>query len=154
MKAITLWQPWATLVALGYKQYETRHWNTNYRGQIAIHAAKRPVKQAELAAIAHSSQDSISFDELRNIEYPLGAVVCTAQLVSCDRMFYGTGFSSVKLQGHIDIHTVSEQEKSVGLWQHGRFAWRLDDVVKLERPVYCKGFQGLWNLSAEVFAYV
>lgn len=42
MKAISLWQPWASLIAAGVKSIETRGWPTNYRGQIAIHAAKRP----------------------------------------------------------------------------------------------------------------
>lgn len=39
MKAITIWQPWASLIACGVKQYETRSWPTKYRGPIAIHAA-------------------------------------------------------------------------------------------------------------------
>ena len=43
MKAITIWQPWASLLASGRKRYETRSWATTYRGPIAIHAAKRPV---------------------------------------------------------------------------------------------------------------
>lgn len=38
MKAITLMQPWATLVAIGAKRLETRSWSTNYRGPLAIHA--------------------------------------------------------------------------------------------------------------------
>lgn len=41
MKALTLWQPWASLVALGIKTIETRSWSTQYRGPLAIHAAKR-----------------------------------------------------------------------------------------------------------------
>ena len=45
MKAITIWQPWAFLLAMGAKQYETRSWETAYRGPIAIHAAKRPVRR-------------------------------------------------------------------------------------------------------------
>jgi hypothetical protein len=40
IKAISLWQPWASLMALGLKRHETRHWPTAYRGPIAIHAAK------------------------------------------------------------------------------------------------------------------
>lgn len=43
MKAITLWQPWASLLACGAKGYETRSWATSYRGQIAIHAAKKDI---------------------------------------------------------------------------------------------------------------
>src|SRR3954451_22243677 len=38
--ALTLTQPWATLVAIGAKQIETRSWGTSYRGWLAIHAAK------------------------------------------------------------------------------------------------------------------
>lgn len=41
MKAISLWQPWATLVAIDAKRFETRSWKTNYRGLLAIHAAKK-----------------------------------------------------------------------------------------------------------------
>jgi hypothetical protein len=41
MKALTLWQPWASLIALGAKTIETRSWSTKYRGPLAIHAAKR-----------------------------------------------------------------------------------------------------------------
>ncbi|MBP0020973.1 MAG: ASCH domain-containing protein, partial [Cyanobacteria bacterium SBLK] len=31
-KAISLWQPWASLIAMGRKKFETRHWSTDYRG--------------------------------------------------------------------------------------------------------------------------
>jgi len=41
MKAISIRQPWAGLIALGIKDIEIRSWNTNYRGPILIHAAKK-----------------------------------------------------------------------------------------------------------------
>lgn len=41
MKAITVIQPWATLLATGKKHIETRSWKTNYRGEILIHAGKK-----------------------------------------------------------------------------------------------------------------
>ena len=40
MKALSLTQPWASLVVIGAKCYETRSWATNYRGPLAIHASK------------------------------------------------------------------------------------------------------------------
>jgi len=53
MKALSLWQPWATLVAMEEKRIETRCWKTDYRGELAIHATmKRPPKW--LGASAHS----------------------------------------------------------------------------------------------------
>lgn len=45
MKAITIWQPWASLIACGAKQYKTGSWATSYRGPIAIHAAAVKVPQ-------------------------------------------------------------------------------------------------------------
>jgi activating signal cointegrator 1 len=39
MKVLSLWQPWASLVAHGLKKIETRGWDaTPYRGPLAIHA--------------------------------------------------------------------------------------------------------------------
>lgn len=38
MKALTLHQPWASLIAVGVKRIETRSWSTSYRGPLAIHA--------------------------------------------------------------------------------------------------------------------
>ena len=40
MKAITVWQPWATLLATGQKHTKHGHGKTSYRGEILIHAAK------------------------------------------------------------------------------------------------------------------
>lgn len=42
MKALTIIQPWATLIASGHKMNETRSWKTNYRGEVLIHAGNLP----------------------------------------------------------------------------------------------------------------
>ena len=52
MKALTIWQPWASLLVSGQKKYETRSWATTYRGPIAIHAAMRPVRRTIDALVA------------------------------------------------------------------------------------------------------
>lgn len=39
MRCLSLWQPWATLVAIGAKHFETRSWLCHYRGPLAIHAS-------------------------------------------------------------------------------------------------------------------
>ncbi|MBP0015307.1 MAG: ASCH domain-containing protein [Roseofilum sp. SID3] len=41
--ALSVWQPWASLIAQGHKEYETRNWATNYRGEILICAAKKRI---------------------------------------------------------------------------------------------------------------
>jgi hypothetical protein len=47
-RVLSLWQPWASLVALGVKTIETRSWSTKYRGPLAIHAAARKPTKADL----------------------------------------------------------------------------------------------------------
>lgn len=41
MKAISLWQPWASLWMAGRKRFETRHWETKHRGALANAISKR-----------------------------------------------------------------------------------------------------------------
>jgi hypothetical protein len=40
MKALSIRQPWAWLIAAGYKDIENRTWRTKFRGRIYIHASK------------------------------------------------------------------------------------------------------------------
>ena len=71
MKAITLKQPWATLIAKGYKEYEFRTWKTKYRGEILIHSGKVIDKKA-----------MARFEDL-NLEYPIGCIIAKANLTDC-----------------------------------------------------------------------
>ena len=83
MKAITIWQPWASLLACGGKRFETRSWATSYRGPIAIHAAKKDVFDA-LALIPVPV--ALEMKKLIGAEWkdlPTGAVIATATLIGC-----------------------------------------------------------------------
>ena len=42
MKALSLKQPWANLVAEGKKTIETRKWSTKYRGDLVICSSRKP----------------------------------------------------------------------------------------------------------------
>ena len=71
MKAITIKQPWATLIAEGYKEYEFRTWRTKYRGDILIHAGKGIDKKA-MERFKHL-----------NLEYPTGQIIAKARITDC-----------------------------------------------------------------------
>lgn len=71
MKVITIKQPWATLIAKGYKEYEFRTWKTKYRGEILIHAGKGIDKKA-----------MARFENLK-LEYPIGCIITKAQITDC-----------------------------------------------------------------------
>lgn len=71
MKVITIKQPWATLIAKGYKEYEFRTWKTKYRGEILIHAGKGIDKKA-----------MARFENLK-LEYLIGCIIAKAQITDC-----------------------------------------------------------------------
>ena len=71
MKVITIKQPWATLIAKGYKEYEFRTWKTKYRGDILIHAGKGIEKEA-----------MTRFENLK-LEYPRGCIIAKAKVTDC-----------------------------------------------------------------------
>lgn len=153
MMAISLWQPWAWLVACGAKSCETRSWPTKYRGPIAIHAAKRFIG-LEMLKILQSPdwvhwlrvarEHGVPVDESRRL---LG--------------FGGLARGKIVAVAHLDdvvqinplTKPLSYQEVAFGDYTTGRFRWDLRDVHALKEPIPCRGRQGLWRLdSAETAA--
>lgn len=107
-KMLTLWQPWASLIAVGEKWIETRSWSTPYRGALAIHAASRERRVSKFGAVpdgAVTAADEYTHDHgicccghdaLKCLRFglcslPLGAVVATADLVDVVPMVSWTG---------------------------------------------------------------
>ncbi len=127
MKAITLWEPWASLIAVGAKHYETRSWYTQYKGEIAIHAAK--IEKYPPTGV-RAVMKEVGLDPL-TLSY--GKIVCVAEIIDCVEM---------------DSLLISQQtlmEAAVGGWAIGRYAWRLENVRRLQTPIPATGSQGFWN---------
>lgn len=160
MKALTLTQPWATLVAIGAKQIETRSWATNYRGPLAIHAAAGYGKggmrsHKELCGTepfcsvlnAACERHYAPWSGLREIvEHPFmptGAIVATCELVCCKTITLSAWYGWHGVAGR--DWEMTEQEKAFGDYTPGRYAWLLANVKALPEPIPCKGALGLWN---------
>lgn len=125
MKVITIKQPWASLIAAGYKRYEFRTWNTKYRGDILIHAGKGIDKEA-----------MERFKEY-NLEYPSGCIIAKAKLT--DSIFVDEEF----------INTVGPTNPLVYRGIMTRTNWKgygfkLENVQKIE-PIYINGKLSLWD---------
>ena len=152
MKIITLWQPWASLIALGLKQFETRSWATAYRGPLAIHAAKRKMSRADIHALLEAYKIARWHDEqqIRPEDIPLGAIVAKCNLTDCLYMV-DTRLADPRLSmgGRTCIETKSRLERAVGCWSHGRYAWKLDSIRQIE-PIPFKGRQGLRDLPIAI----
>ena len=71
MKALTVKEPWASLIINGYKEYEFRSWKTNYRGRILIHAGLTLEKDV-----------SKKFKDY-NLNYGKGEIIGEATLTDC-----------------------------------------------------------------------
>lgn len=132
MKALTIQQPWASMIASGEKWVENRTWRTNYRGPMAIHAGlgSKYLKKKELA------------------DYDTGSVVAVAWLSASFNLSIAKSldWSGSRQEGcsytfgEIIAHKYSE----------GPVCWVLEAVTKLSKPIPCKGAQGLWVLPAEI----
>lgn len=134
--AVTVWQPHATLIMLGAKQHETRHWPAPRRiigERIAIHAGKATTT-LELA------EDEPFRRVLGGRELPMGALLGTVVVAA----------SIVMDPAFID--GLSDQERAFGHFAPGRHAWRLEEPHLLYQPRPWKGAQGVWSLEAGVVA--
>jgi hypothetical protein len=145
MKAITIHQPWATLIALGAKKMETRSWLTKHRDPLAIHAGKKIDREAcEREPIKSTlSAHGYTADNL-----PTGAVVATCRIEECwevSRCLRGDVVLEKDGGNTMREDPIGKKEESFGWYDDGRYAWEMTDINKLSEPIPAKGQQGLWN---------
>lgn len=142
IKALTLWQPWASLMALEHKKIETRSWKTNYRGLLAIHAAKRKMGTDEkellrMAVMGAGIDIGIKYDD-----YPFGEIVAVVDVINISRIDSHSSFYNMMF----DIYG-GKHESLFGNYAIGRYAWITKIVYAVNDgenyPV--QGHQGLWN---------
>lgn len=148
MKAITLWQPWASLLACGAKEFETRSWPTAYRGPIAIHAAAKTPSSiwADIEHIIDSVRATLGI--LDPDDLPRGAIIATAELINCYRMGIDPQTHRVALYdsfGNFKSISICEKETLFGDWTPGRYAWEFASMQLLPESMPAKGGQRLWN---------
>lgn len=129
MKAITLWEPWASAMALGKKGIETRHWLTAYRGDLAICSAKRRMTAEDLDSM------EIVVEPPNGYIIPYGCCVCVVELFDC----IPTPLAI--------LHGISDTEYMLGDYTPGRWAWLTRNRRRLRTPVPIVGRQALWNLD-------
>jgi len=124
MKVITLKQPWASLVACGYKKYEFRSWKTNYRGKILIHAG-----------LGEDKKYMEKFAYL-NLTYPKSKIVGEVEIIDC-----------IKLDDEINDKITKENPLIYGHKENRiGYAWVLDNNKKIDDDRVIKGKLGIWNL--------
>lgn len=141
MRAISLWQPWSsacvTLTPWGVaiKGIETRHWSTNYRGPLAIHAAKRwDADQRQFWL----SEWNMPANELMPFCLPLGMIVGTVDLIDVIP-------TELLLDSGLD-----PRERDWGNYGPGRFGWLFHNPRRLSKPIPWRGGRSFFSVPDEI----
>lgn len=167
MKAITLTQPWATLIAIGAKKIETRSWGTSYRGPLAIHAAKGlgpgginaylercTASEPIYAALNDAGLVPFTWDADALLALPRGAIVAVCTLADCrptderEAQYKGGWFKSMSATT-TRFWELTDQERAFGNYTPRRLAWLLADVRALPEPIPARGALGLWEYEEQ-----
>lgn len=129
MKVITIKQPWVTLIAEGYKEYEFRTWNTKYRGELLIHAGKGVDKEA------------IKRFECYNLKYPKGSIIAKVNTVDCvnvDETLRG----NLKNKNELVYRGIQDRT-----WNG--YGFKLKNIKKVS-TININGKLGFWNYEGDV----
>lgn len=166
MKAISLWQPWASLIVLGEKTIETRGWPTSYWGPLLIHAAKRHGDEQIDYMLSEPCRSLLRKHgikpEMRDVasfhadQLPLGCIVGASMMVGCSRV---QGERRVQLSrwacGKKSVEWAlppDEPELSLGDYEVGRFGWKLVEIQRFAMPIPYSGKQGFFQVPDELVA--
>jgi activating signal cointegrator 1 len=138
MKALSIQQPWASLIVQGCKRVETRSWFTHYRGPLVIHAGSRFRKPQWDLCKETPFQECLAAADLHRLrDLPLGCVVGVVTMIDC-----------VPVSDLAD--TLDLRERCFGDFSDGRYAWLFADPLPCA-PVRWVGQLGLFDVADEFF---
>jgi hypothetical protein len=150
MKALTIWQPWASLIIVGAKPYEFRGWDFRIREpelvgvRVVIHAGARPVKLIEVEDLLRrlggdDNMTGLVVDKARQLlERVRDAYKCRLLPLSA-----GLGTAIIgrpRNAGIIFGANVADSDRGAF-----NFAWPLSDVRAFDTPIPARGAQGFWT---------
>jgi hypothetical protein len=136
-RALSLTQPWATLVAIGAKKFETRSWRTPHSGWVPIHAAKGFPNDCRALCLDEPFRSSLKrFGFVTPGDLPRGQVLAIARLVGCIWTDKWTPDQA-------------SDEYAFGNYAPGRYAWQLEEVQRIP-AFHARGSLGLWWLPEPI----
>lgn len=145
MSAITVWQPWATLIALGAKPFEFRKWpapKSLVGKRIGIHAGARPVKASDIADILDRIRDGESSLVAKVAEPVLRERATAAYARSC---MLGTAILGMPQRVTELFKGAADSDRL----DHHLWGWPLTDFQPYDPPLPARGAQGFWRFNPE-----
>lgn len=155
MKAITIHQPGASLLAHGIKKFETRAWPVPSKllGQcVAIHAAK--TKQG-MKGVSPETLMEYGMPDYRKAPIPFGAIIGYGRIIRSQKIFSrfpSEGGHRMIFEGKESPESmfISGKEESLGDWSIGRYVWLFEDVYLFPKPLLCRGYHKFWTVDGEI----
>ena len=136
-RALSLTQPWATLMALDAKRVETRSWKTNFRGWVAIHASKAfPMECRALCYRMPFARVLAEYNKPDDL--PTGQLLAVTEIVDCQ-----------PTEEH-GKYCMLHDERDLGDYSDGRFFILTRGVRRLKQPIQIKGALGIWRLPQRI----
>jgi transcriptional regulator with XRE-family HTH domain len=129
VKILSIKQPWASLIAEGYKTIELRSWTRDYRGPLLIHASQKFDKLSYLTL--RDLFPKIPFDDF---EYPQGKIIAKCNLTDI-----------MELWNPVYAEMESKHLCPISHFGHVGHGLVLEDVKKLPEPIPVNGQLGLWE---------
>lgn len=129
IKALSLKQPYAWLIANGYLNVDDRTWGTSYRGPMLIHASKGLYEQ-----FYHyiKTNTDIPIPDLDKLDY--GGVVGVAQLVLCCK------------PNELPAHISREQRTHFGSVHQEYYGFLFEDAQPVDF-MPCAGKLGIFEID-------
>ncbi|WP_195654108.1 ASCH domain-containing protein [Bacteroides sp. 1001136B_160425_E2] len=126
MKAITIKQPWASLIVHGIKDIENRSWRTNFRGRVLIHASG-----------SHGRKFSVDLTDAQT----KAAFAAIAKETMFGNMPFGSIIGSVEIVDCVLNHPSIWADKGI-------YNWVLANPILFEKPFEnVKGKLSFWDYS-------
>ncbi len=137
MKAITLYQPWATLWVLGLKKDETRSWATKFRGTLAVQASTSLPARNQALMFQEPFFSALKAEPYFDMEgtLPTGVIVGTVDLRICLRILPG--------------QVIPYPESAFGDYRAGRFRWVGENHSRWAVRPRAKGKLGIWEWEGD-----
>jgi len=142
MKALSIKQPWASLIAHGLKDIENRTWATKYRGKIYIHASGTPSFNNLTLNLSHDQIDQIVLNgsfplDARDEKYPKSAIIGTVDIVDC-------------VINHPSIWAEGTETSAGHVIDHIVYNWVIANPVLFDEPILnVKGKLSLWEFDGK-----
>ena len=136
MRALTLTEPWATLMMLQEKRNETRSWRLpdKYIGEeVIIHSAKGYPKWAQSLCEQEPFRSALRPEGVYAYpEFNRGSGLCVVRFLECHR--------TEDIRGQL-----TEKELAFGNYFDGRWAWLTEYVERWTSPTPHVGHLGFWE---------